>query len=223
MSERHDFYGPIHKGLRLGSSRLLIELGALDWNDEAQRVRVLGALKTHLVLARQHLEHEDHEIMPALLEQAPGMAAVLEHDHEDHYETFAALDGAIARVEAAMPAQRTMHGRSLYLRFSRYFADDLLHMAREEMEALPLFHALFTDAQLQEMEGKIIASITPERLTEYYMIMIPGMSPPERAAFVAYVRAVAPPEGFAHLMETARAALTPEAFRLLDNQLARAA
>ncbi|HWA01098.1 MAG TPA: hemerythrin domain-containing protein [Caulobacterales bacterium] len=224
MSGRHDFYSPIHKGLRLGSARMLTALGNADWRDAAAARGLLQTLKTHLALAKEHLEHEDAEIIPPLRAKAPEMSNALDHDHEDHYATFRDLDEAIREVEAApSPDQRAMCGQSLYIRFSIYFADDLVHMAREENEALPLFHALFTDAELQEMEGRIIASIPPARLTQYYEIMIPGMSPAERAAFLRYVQAVAPPEAYQHLYGVAQSALAGEAARQLDADLAIAA
>ncbi|MES1199611.1 MAG: hemerythrin domain-containing protein [Pseudomonadota bacterium] len=224
MSARHDFYSPIHKGLRLGSSRMLVALGQADWRNTQSSAELLFALKTHLVLAREHLEHEDAEIIPPLRAKAKEMAHVLDHDHEDHYQTFRDLDECIRELEGAPNAdQRALCGQSLYIRFSTYFADDLAHMAREENEALPLFHALFTDQELMEMEGRIIASIPPARLTQYYEIMIPGMSPPERAAFLSYVRAVAPPEAFQHLYGVAQAALGGDAAKQLDADLAMAA
>lgn len=224
MSKRHDLYRPIHKGLRLGASRMLIALGQADWRDSVATASLLQTLKTHLALAREHLEHEDAEILPPLRAKAPEMAHVLDHDHEDHYDTFRDLDECIAEVEGAPSKdQRAMAGQALYVRFSTYLADDFMHMAREENEAMPLFHALFTDQELMEMEGRIIGSIPPARLTQYYEIMIPGMSPPERADFLRYVKAVAPPEAYQHLYGVAQAALAADAAKLLDADLAIAA
>ncbi|MES1200033.1 MAG: hemerythrin domain-containing protein [Pseudomonadota bacterium] len=224
MSQRHDLYGPIHKGLRLGSARLLTALGSADWRNFDAARALLSELKIHLILAKEHLEHEDAEIIPPLRAKAPQLSAVLDHDHADHYLTFRDLDEAIAEVEGAPSVdQRTLAGRALYMRFSTYFADDLEHMAREENEALPLFHAYFTDDELKAMEGRIIASIPPERVTLYYQIMIPGMSPAERAGFLSHVRKVAPPQAYELLYSVAQGSLASDALRLLDADLARAA
>lgn len=224
MSKRHDLYGPIHKGLRLGSARLLTALGSADWRDAAASRALLDTLRTHLTLAREHLEHEDAELIPPLRAKAPQMCAALDHDHADHYATFRDLDEAFAEIEAAPNAdQRTLAGHALYLRFSIYFADDLEHMAREENEALPLFHAYFSDDELKGMEGRIIASIPPERVAQYYELMIPGMSPAERAGFLAHVRAAAPPEAYALLHRVAQTALGADAVHQLDVDLSCAA
>jgi hemerythrin-like domain-containing protein len=224
MTNRHDLYGPIHKGLRLGTAQLLIRLGNLDWRDEAASQALLAALRLHLALAKEHLEHEDAEYHPALRARVPAMAAELDGDHAHHYETFAELERLIARAEDALPSRRAEAGRALYLRFTTYFADDLAHMEREEQVALPLFHAQFDDGELMAMEGRIIASIAPERLVLYYHLMLPGMNPAERAAFLRYVRAGAPAEAYRQLFEViARDALPPRDYALLVDDLAEAA
>jgi hemerythrin-like domain-containing protein len=222
--QRHDFFGPIHKGLRLGSAQMLVRLGNVDWRNAQDAATLLGALKLYLQLAREHLEHEDAEIIPALRARAPALFASLDHDHADHHTTFAELATAITAVETSPASQRPAAGRDLYLRFSTYFGDDLLHMAREEIEALPLLQAHFSDDELMSMETHIIAAIEPQRLTEYYMLMLPGMAPAERAAFARYVRSAAPPEAFDHLFNVvAPMALTPADYRILSEELAMAA
>jgi len=218
---RHDLYGPIHKGLRLGSSRLLTALGQIETRDRRAVVSLMGELRLHLQLAEEHLRHEDEQYQEPLRARAPALAARLDHDHHDHYETFRQLEALIDAVEAAGDETRAAAARALYLRFSTYFGDDLAHMAREEQEALPSFHAHFSDQELAEMEGRIIQSIAPERLTQYYFLMVPGMNPAERAAFLRYIGANAPPEAYHHILDdVARVALPPEQFRVLREELA---
>ena len=220
-SQRHDLYGPIHKGLRLGSSRLLMALGQIETRDPRAVAELLGQLRIHLQLAEEHLQHEDAEYNEPLRTRAPELAARLADDHHHHYVTFRELDGLIHAVETASDESRAALGRALYLRFSTYFGEDLAHMAREEQEALPAFHAHFSDQELMDMESRIIQSIAPERLTQYYFIMVPGMNPAERATFLRYIRANAPPEAYSHILDdVARAALPPEQFRVLNEELA---
>ncbi|HYE44695.1 MAG TPA: hypothetical protein VEA44_02870 [Caulobacter sp.] len=219
--QRHDLYGPIHKGLRLGSSRLLTALGQVETRDPRAVAALIGELRIHLQLAEEHLQHEDAEYNEPLRTRAPDLAAQLEDDHHHHYEAFRELEALIAALEAASDETRAAAARALYLRFSTYFGDDLAHMAREEQEALPAFHAHFSDQELMDMESRIIQSIAPERLTQYYFIMVPGMNPAERATFLRYIRANAPPEAFDHILgDVARAALPPEQFRVLSEELA---
>lgn len=224
MPDRHDLYGPIHKGLRFGTAHLLIRLGNLDWRDAEQASALLAALRLHLALAKEHLEHEDAEYHPSLRARVPSLATELDRDHAHHYEAFAELERLIAAAEAADPSERAVAARALYLRFTIYFAEDLAHMEREEQVALPLFHAQFDDQELMAMEGRIIALIEPDRLVQYYYLMLPGMNPAERATFLRYVRAGAPPEAYRQLVdEIARDALPPRDYQLLIDDLAEAA
>jgi hypothetical protein len=74
------------------------------------------------------------------------------------------------------------------------------------------------------MEGRIIASIAPDRLVQYYNIMLPGMNPQERATFLRYVGDAAPPEALVHLRDVvAKEALAPHAYQVLITDLAVAA
>lgn len=224
MSRRHDFYGPIHKGLRLGSAQMLTRLGQLDWRDDRAARELVTGLRTHLILAREHLAHEDAEFIGALRTRAPELAARLEHEHADHNLAFAELATLMAAAETTSTEAREQAGRALYLRFSTYFGEDLAHMAREEQEAMPIFQAHFSDEELMAMEMRIIQAISQEQLTQYYFLMVPGMNPAERAAFLLYVKTNAPPEAFQHLLDhVARTALPARDFRALNNELAMAA
>jgi hypothetical protein len=228
MSARHDLYGPIHKGLRLGTAHLLVRLGNADWRDARASAALIAALRLHLSLAQEHLEHEDAEYHPPLRQRAAGLADELDADHRHHHQSFAELEALIRAVETATAfaprGAREAAGRALYLRFTTYFADDLEHMEREEGIALPLFHSYFSDAELQAMEGRVIAAIAPERLVEYYRLMLPGMNPAERADFLRYVRVAAPPEAFRQLFEViAPDALGGQDYALLVDDLAEAA
>ncbi len=208
---RHDIYGPIHKGLRLSGARMLILLGSTDWRDRTASADTLAALRLHLSLGREHLAHEEAEFHPALRLCDDGLADTLDHDHGDHGVSFGELDAMIAAVETAdLPDTRSAAGHALYLRFSAFFADDLAHMAREELVAQPMLHARYDDAALMAMEGRVVGSIPPERMLDYNHIMLPGMNPAERAGFLSFLRQAAPPEAFMHLRDVvARDCLDP--------------
>ncbi|HEX5379360.1 MAG TPA: hypothetical protein VFW47_12335 [Phenylobacterium sp.] len=219
MSERHDFYGPIHKGLRLGSTALLTRLGAVDWSDPAGVGNLLADLRAHLVLARKHLEHEDGEINVILRERAGDLGVRLDHDHEDHFATFDSLEVAIAAVEQAGDAGRRAAGHGLYLLYSRYLGEDLLHMAREEEEALPVFHALFDDSRLEAIHNRIKAQIPLDRLVAYFKLILAASSPQERVMLLADMRAGAPAEVYEAVESGAARTLPAKDWRALSRAL----
>ncbi|MFN3946025.1 MAG: hypothetical protein ACK4K7_13960 [Allosphingosinicella sp.] len=222
---RHDIYGPIHKGLRLALSDLLVRLGRADFADRAGSEGLLADLRRQMQLSADHLKHEEHEIHAALEARVPGAAARLEQDHDHHRDTFVEMEEAIRRVEAAEgEAERRALGRHLYLRFSRFAAEDFAHMAEEETVTLPLLHAHFTDEELIDIEARIIASCTPEDNLAYLRIMIGGMNRPERVHFLGFMRHSAPPEVFEATMNfAARPTLDPADYRHLEESLGLAA
>lgn len=218
---RHDIYAPAHKGLRLALSDLLVRLGQADFADESAAAELLGALRLQLVLSASHLHHEEVEIHTALEARAPGATITLQADHDHHRRAFATLEAAIAAVEGAPPAQRAAPARELYLAFSQFVAADFAHMAEEELAILPLLHRLFDDDELIAIEGRIVAAIPPEKTMAYLKLMVPAMNPPERAAFLAFVRAGAPAEAFDAMLDVAvRPTLAPAEYEALELALA---
>ena len=219
--QRHDLYGPIHKGIRLALSDLLVRLGQADFADEAAARELLGALRRQLVLSAGHLHHEEVEIHGALEARAPGATLTLEADHDHHRRAFETLEAAIAGVEAAPAAERAAPARQLYLAFSQFAAADFAHMAEEELVVLPLLHRLFTDEELIGMEARIVGAIQPDKMFDYLKLMIPAMNPAERAHFLAFVRAGAPVEAFdAILGFAARPTLSDGEYEALELALA---
>jgi hypothetical protein len=222
--DRFDIYAPVHKGLRLGSARLLERLGRTDWSDPAARGAVLADFRRHLAVCQEHLQHEDGELHAALRERAPEIAAGLDREHEDHEVAFARLEALIHDVETAPEERRARAGHALYLAFSIHFAEDMLHMAHEEQEAMPLLQAHFTDEALMEMDQRIVQTISPDRMADYLRLMIPAATPQGRAALLRVIKAGAPPEVFHGILENiARPALAPAEWRSLHRDLALAA
>lgn len=219
--KRHDLYAPIHKGLRLALSDLLVRLGQADFADEAAAAALLAGLRRQLVLSASHLHHEEVEIHTALEARAPGATLTLEADHDHHRRAFVTLEAAIAAVEAAPPAERAGPARALYLAFSQFVAADFAHMAEEELVVLPLLQRLFDDEELIAIEARIVAAIPPEKTMQYLALMVPAMNPIERAQFLAFVRAGAPAEAFDAILDSAvRPTLAPAEYEALELALA---
>lgn len=200
---RHDIYGPIHKAIRASHCELMTHLGRADFRDDAVMEETLAALRAHFRFGAAHLRHEEEHIHSALVARAPQAVDVLEQDHAEHRAAFDLLECAIAEVEGSPPSLRGPAARRLYLAFSAFVADDLTHMAQEEQVVNPLLHTLFADAELQAMEAAIVASMSPDDSMAALAMMIPAINPDERVAFLGFVRATAPAEAFAAVIEVA--------------------
>lgn len=210
----HDFYGPIHKALRLSLSDLLVRLGRADLRDTS----LLADLRRQLHLSARHLAHEDHEIHPALEARCPGASERLVRAHDEHRGAFVELEALIAQAE--QPDAPAAAWRRLYLRFSEFVADDLAHMAEEELVVLPVLQSLFTDAELVGIEARVMQQVAPEDLVAYLRIMITAGSRADRLSLLGALSQAAPREVFESLVETAvKPRLTAEDWADLEQAL----
>jgi hypothetical protein len=198
---RWDIYGPIHKGLRFAHAEMTMRLGRADFG--ADQSELLAELKRHLAMGAKHLAHEEEHIHAALEARAPGATSALEGQHDHHRARFEVLAAAIRALEHAAPTDRPALGRLLYLGFTGFVAEDLEHMAQEETEVWPQLCALFTDEELMGVEMAIVGSLAPEENIAFMRIMLPAMNPLERAGLLTGMKAGAPPEAYAAVIEHA--------------------
>ena len=98
-------------------------------------------------------------------------------------------------------------------------------LPQPRQEALrQLLQALLTEEELRALEGRMLAAIPLMRAQAILTLMLPAMSAPERAAFVAQARAVAEDETLVAVIEdSAKASLAPEQWHDLQRRLALAA
>lgn len=192
----HDFYGPIHKGLRYALSQMLIRLGAADARDGAEIAQLMADVRFQLELSAHHLENEDLHVHAALEARAPGASLRLIQAHDHHRLSFEELEILTRQVDRAGTAERPELLRRLYLRFSDFIADDFAHMAEEEQVILPVLQSLFTDAELQAIEDRIMSGLSAEDLIGFGRILIPAATRDERIALLSALRANAPAEAF---------------------------
>lgn len=223
LNGRYDLYGAVHKGLRKAGCDLLCRLGSTDFEDPDEAERVLGDLRTYLMLAASHVVHEDDNIHTVLHDRGVSTGTV-DDQHDDHRASFADLEALAVSIEKAWPMHKRAAGRKLYLAFAAYIADDFAHMHEEETKTAPVLWQHFTDADLAAVEMRIVASMPPEKNMAFMRLMIPAMNPAERAALLGAMRRGAPPEIFDAVIEFAvRPCLPAKAFDDLAGRLQLAA
>ena len=224
LATRHDLYGTIHRGLRKAEMELLSRLGALDAADDRAVRTMVADFRKLLVLARFHLVDENEHIHTALERVRPGATAEFAHDHEEHERSFDELAVLLAKIEAAHTAERRNLVKALYLRYTRFMADDFAHMLEEETELQPLLQSVFDDAELAEIEGRIIASIPPDVMLDFIRIMVPAIDPDARQEMLAGMMAGMPAEAFHYVLDMAvKPVLSDAEWRRLDHGLRPAA
>lgn len=208
---RHDLYRAVHRGLRLGHCRVLTRLATTDFLEPDEARAAVSALRGYLDLAAGHLDSEETKIHPAVAARDPAALAEAEEDHADHARAFDELEALCRAIEDATPDQAPGIGERLYLRYARFLADDLHHMAEEETQLLGALHALFTDEELQGIEGSIVSALSWNRLCGYMGLIVGALCHRERVGMLSAMRASMPFEVFSALVaEAVRPALSPE-------------
>jgi hemerythrin-like domain-containing protein len=182
---RVDLYGGVHRGLRLGHTKLLTLLGTTSYTDRTSVERALDELEAFLDLAGLHLAIEERHYHPALEARLKQGAAVLDDQHRAHQRSFAELRKLAAKLSAATTETAPVLGRALYLRYASFVADDLAHMAEEELVILPLFHALYTDDELTAIQTKLVSEIPPREKLEFFRLMLPASNHEQRVIQLA--------------------------------------
>lgn len=223
MSERLDLYAPIHKGLRNAMQASLLRLGQLDPSDAADVSDALAQLRDTLAWMENHLEIENGIIHPAIeARRKAGAMARIQEDHEDHKRAFEALKAAAHAIEQAAAEPREVQrasARHLYLSWTQFVADNYLHMAVEETEMNALLWELFTDAELGQILGTILAGESPAQLERAVRYMLPAIDPEHRARLVGDVRRSVPSPVFAQLLGGMQASLNARDYAKLTAAL----
>jgi len=194
IHERFNIYLQIHKGVRTALTTVLLQVGRTDPNDEAEIADTLAAVRDLLTFLREHLQHEDEWIHPALEARLPGSSRGTRDDHAQHAEALAALQATLRTVERCRAGQRATAILRLYRQLALFVAENLEHMHVEETDNHAALAAVYSDAELRELDRRLVASIPPASLMTALRWMLPGMNAPDRAAMLGAMRAAAPAE-----------------------------
>lgn len=207
-SPRLDLYAHIHKALRLFMTDTLQQLGRIDIDDPLDLAAGLAQLDALLDACAHHLDKENTYVHPAIEARRAGASAAIEAEHEEHLDAIATLRAEAAALRA-MPSAAA--AQRLYRRLADFVADNFEHMAVEENRHNQALWAAYSDAELFEIHGRILASIGPREMSEVLRWMIPALTPAERAMVVGGM----PPQVQPAVLASARAWLNDTAWAKL--------
>jgi len=218
-SARFDLYGPVHKGLRAFMADTLLRMGSLDVDDPARVEEACTQTLDLLELLRGHVDHEDEYIHPLLERCRAGAAVRAEDEHVAHRRMLETLAGEVRGLQAnpSYPAADT-----LYQGIAELMADNLFHMRLEDITHQAMLWQHCTDAELMELDGRIVGSLAPRELMLYLRWMIPAMSPPQRLGLMLGLRAKAPVTVHMAVARLAQQHLSAEAWVRLQRDIERA-
>ncbi len=217
-AQRLDLYAGIHKALRHFMTDTLHRVGRMDANNADDLRRTLGQFEELMELCVQHVHHENDFVHAAIEARAPRGAARTADDHVEHIAHIAALRDEARALAQAEPAARPALALRLYRHLALFVADNFQHMNVEETQNNAALWANYRDDELMALHQRIVASLPPAENLLVMRWMIPASTPAERAQVLGGMRAGAPAEAFAAVLDAVRPHLDDHAW----DQLARA-
>lgn len=206
---RRDLFGRAHKALRASMADTLVALGRTDPGEEWEVRDALARLEELLVLCETHAALENQFILRALEGRRENASCRLAAEHLEHATAIEEIRGLAKR-----------RSPELYGRVAIFIANNFLHMEAEEREGNALLWQHFSDAELDAIESRLIASIPPHQAMQWVRWTLPAVDPRERVAMLEEVRR-ASPAAFEAAFALARTHLGPADFQKLDAALAQ--
>ena len=218
-SPRFNIYTLIHKGLRAALCQCLVDLGKLDHSDTLAVSQQMDITASLLDFCRSHLQHENDFIHAPL--QALGHPQLqTQDDHVQHEREIAELHYLVMEARQAPEPARNQALADLYGHFSLFVAENFSHMRVEETHNSQLLWQHYSDEEIQAIEQRIVASLTPEENLRSLLMMIPNINHSERLALLQGFRQAVPDEIFSATLALFKPLLSPKDWQKLNQALA---
>ncbi len=173
MSEqRYNVFNQIHKGLRGMLYDTALRIQQTDFT-QTEAGTTVDQLEQVLHFFDEHAENEDGFILPHIRPHNAALIDELEKDHDiDHQLTQTLLDQIRDWRATDAAAPRETIGQRLGYAFNEFVAFNLYHMNKEENVLMYLLWTHYTDAEIRQMEARILQSIPlPTLLAESRWMM----------------------------------------------------
>jgi iron-sulfur cluster repair protein YtfE (RIC family) len=216
QARRDDFFTLIHKGLRRELFAVTTLAGTIDWTDVDDVQGFDSRWRDLHHLLEIHAAHEDEHFLPLLDRVAQD---VRDRMTTDHQEQDAALGKLNRLIDATVAAPTEADGLIVHRELSSFVAGYLQHLLDEETVVMPAIWQHRTDDELARTRAAFLARMPPADGALSRRVMLPAMSPVERAGLLATVQASAPAPVFAAVLDEAREHLDEASWNRLATDL----
>lgn len=216
---RLDMYAPIHKTLRVYLTDTMTRLGQCDASDDTDLSGTLAQLDALLVMMRSHVEHENKHVHPALESREPGATTRVAGEHDQHLDTIEALIAESVVLSSAQPASRPGLLLRLYRHFALFVAENFEHMHIEETMHNAALWARFSDAELMQINERIVTSLTPAEMAQSMAWMARALNHAELFGMLSGMRLGMPAQVWMGFVRIVRANMPPVRWARLEAAL----
>lgn len=215
-TEQVDLYREVHKGLRLALFGFVEAAGSLDGADRDEIETLRRQFADIDMMLQIHHDHEEGDELCALIaKHAASTADDIGAYHERSEEQLAELGALVAELGTGVD-----NSASVYTAATAFVAGYLGHMQVEEDQVMPELQAAVPADELMEVQTTIRTSVPPPEMCVFLRYMLPAMTPEERTATLAGMKAGAPPEIFEMFWAVAEESLSSSALATIAERIA---
>lgn len=200
---RHNPFHLLHKALRFGHCRMLCELGAQDFGDDAVAARVLPQLVRQLDLFQAVAEARQSALRGALTDRGLAVPQATVEDHASHVAALAELQSLVRAVNVAAPQRRRLAGRSIYRCYALYTSADMERMDEEETILLTVLQQGLEEDDLHAIAGRTFGALSRDHFEQITGLLLPALSTTELEKLLEELRAHLDPDDFMDWVEPA--------------------
>jgi hypothetical protein len=171
---------------------VLTTVGRIDALNAVEVAAGVAQVRALLDACRAHLFAENQFLHIAMEARQRGSSAVTANEHVQQEEALEQIESQLRAIERTSGTDLETRILDLYLNLSLFVADNFQHMHVEEHTNNETLWALYTDAELQAIQGQILASLDPGEIAAFLRWMFPYVSNLERAAILAGLQKAAP-------------------------------
>jgi hypothetical protein len=199
--ERYNSFNLIHKGLRALLFETGITLMRTDFADVTEGNRAIEAVMTVAELFNDHALHEDTHILPAVARFEPSLQQEFEEEHEEDEELANKLSALSQQYIHALTAEsRADIGKQVLYTYYEFTAFNLYHMNKEEKKLNAALWENYSDQDIQAIQQKIVAGISPAMMALDGKWMMRGINDVEVKGWLQQVKKTAPDPVFRQLI-----------------------
>ena len=203
VQQRHEMYRLVHKALRHTLYTTSRSLGIADFRDDGVAGEAVGGLERSITLLEAHAMHEEKYVHSQIKSKAPDLVASLEKDHQNDNKVYTELRRLSQEAGNATGDRKAALGGEIYEKYNEFVGEYLGHMVIEEGEMQQVLWDNFTDDELGAIDDAIMANVPPELMAQILPDFCGGLNPDELSFTLGGLKAVAPPEMFAGVVQMA--------------------
>ncbi|HYK57283.1 MAG TPA: hemerythrin domain-containing protein, partial [Flavisolibacter sp.] len=181
-------------------------------------------IKEVVMLFDEHAHKEDTYILPAILQFEPSVVDSFEQEHVTDLALSRQLSTAASQFESLQqPEDRAEAGKKINIDFVSFLVFNLQHMAKEEDILNRLLWRYYSDAEILQMQQRIVQNTQPWHQDFYSKWMLRGINHVEAALWLRSVQRAAPEVVYQTLFTKAQQELPNPRFKKLVEALTETA